>query len=64
MLLSCDAAAMAMSTVCVPAMAADDMSEPNPVIKEHPDDTMSPTAIVTPIGKHMEKIYSSAGIGL
>ena len=53
-----------MSTVCVPAMAADDMSEPNPVIKEHPDDTMSPTAIVTPIGKYMEKIYSSAGIGL
>ena len=45
-------AAMAMSAVCVPAMAADDMTEPNPVIEEHPDDTMSPTVIVTPIGKH------------
>ena len=63
-MLSCDAAAMAMSTVCAPTMAADDMTEPNPVIEEHPDDTMSPTVIVTPIGKHMEKIYSSTGIGL
>ena len=43
--------AMAMSAVCVPAMAAEDMTEPNPVVEEHPEDTMSPTKIVTPIGK-------------
>lgn len=46
------AMAMAMGSVCVPAMAADDMTEPNPVIEDHPDDTMSPTKIVTPIGTH------------
>ena len=52
-------AAMAMSTVCVPAMAADDMAEPNPVVDEHPDDTMFPTKIVTPIGTH--SFYKIAG---
>lgn len=42
---------MALTCVCVPAFAADDMTEPNPSIEQHPDDTMNPTKVVTVIGE-------------
>lgn len=45
------ALALAMGATAVPAMAAENMTEPNPSIQAHPEDTMSPTEIVTVIGK-------------
>ena len=55
--------ALAISCVSVSAFAMDDMEEPNPVITEHPDDTMSPTKVVTPIGnKAFYKIDGDAVI--
>ena len=42
--------ALAISCVSVSAFAMDDMDEPNPTITGHPDDTMSPTKLVTPVG--------------
>lgn len=45
------AVAMALSCAAVPAFAAEDRTEPNPVIEAHPDDGMSPTKVVTPIGQ-------------
>lgn len=56
------AAAMAFSFSAVPAFAADDMTEPNPVIVAHPEDTMSPTKTVTAIGtKTFYKIDTATG---
>lgn len=50
-LASALAIALAMGMTSVPAMAAQDTTEPNTSITAHPDNTMSPTKIVTVIGK-------------
>lgn len=55
------ALAMAFGTA-VPAFAAEDMVEPNPVVAAHPDTTMQPTKTVTPIGsKTFYKVDAATG---
>ena len=55
------ALAIAFSTAA-PVYAAEDMVEPNPVVAAHPDTTMQPTVVVSPIrGKAFYKIDTVTG---
>ena len=45
-----------------PVYAAEDTAEPNPVVAAHPDTTMQPTVVVSPIrGKAFYKIDTVTG---
>lgn len=53
---------MALSCVCVPAFAANDITEPSPTIEAHPEDTMNPTKTVTAIGTHSFYKVTESGV--